>query len=98
MSLHQSPERGPSGGLQARLLAPSMGLWAQLATGAVAMEQLFYKRLADAEQRGNSPLRAELSGTGVHDLLAEVSAVSSHIHKLTPSPPYIQVKTAVEAV
>jgi hypothetical protein len=93
--LHQPLEHGPGGCLQARLLPPSMQLWGQLATGAIALQERFHKRAADAEQRGSCLLRAELSSTGVHDLLAEVSGVGFHIFKLTFFSPYIQGKTAL---
>jgi hypothetical protein len=55
-----------------------MGLWRNLSRGASPMQQLFQKRLADAEQGRERTLRAEALIVGTQDFLSKVERIGFH--------------------
>jgi len=71
---HEAQSRAVAAGLA----AAGMGPWRNLSRGASPMQQLFQKRLADAEQGREHPLRAEALIVGTQDFLSKVERIGFH--------------------
>jgi hypothetical protein len=86
------------GGIQARLLTATVGLWGNNASGAMAASQLLNKGKAGAKDVGESALRANPALVSVQNLLSQINRIASDARQVTRVGPYDQGKTALEAV
>jgi hypothetical protein len=78
LGLDHPPYEGQGCGVAARLAATGMGARCNLSGRAPALQQLFQKRLADAEQGRERPLGAEVLIVGPQDFLSKVERVGFH--------------------
>jgi len=75
------PAQEAKGGLiTARVSAARMGARRDVSAGAAPPQELLDKRLTDAKQGGDGPLRAEPLVTGAEDLCSQVNRIRFHAY------------------
>jgi hypothetical protein len=96
--LHPVADQGQCCRITARPTTAGMGPWGNLSGRPAPMQQLLHKCVADAEQRGKSPLGAKALVIGMEDFLAKINRPGLHACQSRMCSPSRQLQTALVAV